>query len=63
MVIAGLTAGALGAIIAGPISVLVGRYTPVRGAVLGLNAAGANLGLFAGLRLAARRWPGPAIQA
>ena len=60
MLIAGLTAGAHGAIIGGTISVLVGRYTPVRGAVLGLNAAGADLGLFAGAAIggSALAWAG-----
>jgi len=48
MLIAGLTAAAHGAVIAAIISLLVGRYTPIRGAVLGLNAAGSNLGLFVG---------------
>jgi predicted MFS family arabinose efflux permease len=48
MVIAALTAGTHGAAIGTMVSVMVGRYTALRGAVLGLNAAGANLGTFAG---------------
>ncbi len=60
MLIAGLTAAAHGAIIAVTISLLVGRYTPIRGAVLGLNAAGANLGLFVGAAIggSALGWAG-----
>ncbi len=53
IVLAGLTAGAHGAIVAGTISLVVAKYTPIRGAVLGLNAAGANLGLFAGAAIGA----------
>ena len=51
MLVAGLTAGTHGMVIAATISLLVGRYTPLRGAVLGLNAAGLNLGTFAGAAL------------
>jgi MFS transporter, DHA1 family, inner membrane transport protein len=51
MVVAALTAGTHGAAIAAVISLLVGRYAPLRGAVLGLNAAGFNLGTFAGAAL------------
>jgi predicted MFS family arabinose efflux permease len=51
MVVAALTAGTHGMVIAATISLLVGRYTPLRGAVLGLNAAGLNLGTFAGAAL------------
>lgn len=60
MLLAALTAGAHGAIVAGTISLLVRRYTTVRGAVLGLNAAGANLGLFAGAAIGgwALAWAG-----
>ena len=60
ILIAALTAGAHGAIIGATISLLVGRYTAVRGAVLGLNAAGTNLGLFAGAAIGglALAWAG-----
>ncbi|HEY1297564.1 MAG TPA: MFS transporter [Chloroflexota bacterium] len=60
MLIAGLTAAAHGAVIAAIISLLVGRYTPIRGAVLGLNAAGSNLGLFVGAAIGgvALAWAG-----
>jgi predicted MFS family arabinose efflux permease len=60
MLIAGLTAAAHGAVIAAVISLLVRRYTPIRGAVLGLNAAGSNLGLFVGAAIggAALAWAG-----
>jgi predicted MFS family arabinose efflux permease len=60
MLVAGLTAGAHGAIVAATISLLVGRYTGIRGAVLGLNAAGANVGLFAGAAIggSALAWAG-----
>lgn len=51
MVIAALTAGTHGAAIGTTVSVMVGRYTALRGAVLSLNAAGANLGTFAGAAL------------
>jgi predicted MFS family arabinose efflux permease len=51
MLVAGLTAGTHGAAMAAAISLLVGRYAPLRGAVLGLNAAGSNLGTFAGAAL------------
>jgi predicted MFS family arabinose efflux permease len=51
MVMAALGAGTHGAAVAVTISLLVGRYAPLRGAVLGLNAAGLNLGLFAGAAL------------
>ena len=66
MVVAGLTAGTHGATIAATISLLVRRYAPLRGAVLGLNAAGLNLGLFAGaslggLALGAGGYPGLAL--
>lgn len=43
-----LVAGVSGAALAANISLLVRRYTPLRGAVMGLNAAGLNLGLFSG---------------
>jgi predicted MFS family arabinose efflux permease len=60
MLVAGLTAAAHGAVIAAVISLLVGRYTAIRGAVLGLNAAGSNLGLFVGAAIggAALAWAG-----
>lgn len=66
MVTAALAAGAHGAAVAATISLLVGRYAPVRGAILGLNAAGFNLGLFVGaalggLVLGAGGYPGLAL--
>lgn len=51
MVVAALTAGTHGAAITATISLLVGRYGPLRGAILGLNAAGFNLGTFVGAAL------------
>ena len=44
-------AGVQGAALGATISLLVGRYSTQRGAVLGLNAAGLNLGAFAGAAL------------
>jgi predicted MFS family arabinose efflux permease len=66
VVAAALGAGTQGAAIAAIISLLVGRYAPLRGAVLGLNAAGSNLGLFAGaalggVALGAGGYPGLAL--
>jgi predicted MFS family arabinose efflux permease len=66
MAAAALTAGTHGAATAAIVSLLVGRYAPLRGAVLGLNAAGLNLGLFAGaalggLALGAGGYPGLAL--
>jgi predicted MFS family arabinose efflux permease len=66
MVVAALTAGTHGAVIAATINLLVGRYTPLRGAILGLNAAGLNLGTFAGaalggVALGAGGYPGLAL--
>ena len=51
MATAALAAGAHGAAVAATISLLVSRYAPLRGAILGLNAAGFNLGLFVGAAL------------
>ena len=66
MVTAALAAGTHGAAVAATISLLVGRYAPLRGAILGLNAAGFNLGLFVGaalggLVLGAGGYPGLAL--
>jgi len=65
-VAAALAAGTQGAATAAIVSLLVGRYAPLRGAVLGLNAAGSNLGLFAGaalggVALGAGGYPGLAL--
>jgi hypothetical protein len=58
LVLAGLAAGTHGAAVAAIVGFLLGRYATLRGAVLGLNAAGAKRGSPPGPRSAGRRSAG-----